>query len=384
MNKKALFVIIAILMLPQLILSQSVNLNFIGAGARARGMGGAFIGVADDATAASWNPAGLVRLEAAEASIVGIYESYTPSTDVEGFDAEPYKYSHVGLNFGSIALPLAIGQRNLVAAVAYQKVIDLYYKYEDDDVNQERTGGVNTIIPSIGIQLTPIFSLGASVNIYTGSSDYKQEDKTGWLYSDIEEGYEYSGMNFTIGGLFDFDRFRLGVVFKTPFGLNETENNSDYDVTIHMPKILGGGIAYAATEQLTIALDYEMRSFSESTTEYNKDYGLHREGDEEDLDWKDINQLRLGAEYLLMSGENIFPIRLGLATTPLPYEDNNGDQIVGVNFTAGVGLIMGNINLDVGFEYNTYQYEINSGLQKYDFSDNYLRLIVAGVFHFGQ
>ena len=34
--------------------------NFLGSGARARGMGGAFLGISDDADAASWNPAGLI------------------------------------------------------------------------------------------------------------------------------------------------------------------------------------------------------------------------------------------------------------------------------------------------------------------------------------
>ena len=47
--------------------------NSVGSGARAVGMGGAFIGVADDATAASWNPAGLIQLEKPELSIVGEY-----------------------------------------------------------------------------------------------------------------------------------------------------------------------------------------------------------------------------------------------------------------------------------------------------------------------
>ena len=44
--------------------------NPVGAGARALGMGGAFIGVADDATAASWNPGGLIQLETPEVSAV--------------------------------------------------------------------------------------------------------------------------------------------------------------------------------------------------------------------------------------------------------------------------------------------------------------------------
>ena len=49
--------------------------NPVGSGARATGMGGAFIGIADDATSASWNPAGLIQLEKPEISIVGAYLS---------------------------------------------------------------------------------------------------------------------------------------------------------------------------------------------------------------------------------------------------------------------------------------------------------------------
>ena len=42
-----------------------------GAGARAIGTGGAFIAVADDATAVSFNPAGLAQLLRPEVSLVG-------------------------------------------------------------------------------------------------------------------------------------------------------------------------------------------------------------------------------------------------------------------------------------------------------------------------
>ena len=45
----------------------------VGSGARATGIGSAFIAVADDATAASWNPAGLIQLERPEVSTVGSY-----------------------------------------------------------------------------------------------------------------------------------------------------------------------------------------------------------------------------------------------------------------------------------------------------------------------
>src|SRR6266581_6250480 len=48
----------------------------LGSGARAFGMGGAFLARADDATAASWNPAGLSYLRNPEVSIVGARNAF--------------------------------------------------------------------------------------------------------------------------------------------------------------------------------------------------------------------------------------------------------------------------------------------------------------------
>ena len=42
----------------------------LGVGARALGLGGAFVGVADDATACFWNPAGLAQLNRKELSLM--------------------------------------------------------------------------------------------------------------------------------------------------------------------------------------------------------------------------------------------------------------------------------------------------------------------------
>ncbi|HVD78767.1 MAG TPA: hypothetical protein VNH43_14215, partial [Vicinamibacteria bacterium] len=49
----------------------------LGSGARAFGMGGAFLARADDATAASWNPAGLSYLRRPEFTVVGARNSFT-------------------------------------------------------------------------------------------------------------------------------------------------------------------------------------------------------------------------------------------------------------------------------------------------------------------
>ena len=88
MKSKFLLLVVLVFLLVDLSHAVDVNFNFIGSGARARSMGGAFIGVADDATAMSWNPAGLAKLDKAEASVVGLYVDYKVSSDLDGFDAD--------------------------------------------------------------------------------------------------------------------------------------------------------------------------------------------------------------------------------------------------------------------------------------------------------
>src|SRR5262249_54921784 len=55
----------------------------LGAGARAYGMGGSFLARADDATAASWNPAGLSYLRIPELSLVGNYNIFHSTIGIE-------------------------------------------------------------------------------------------------------------------------------------------------------------------------------------------------------------------------------------------------------------------------------------------------------------
>src|SRR5437867_11652718 len=85
--RRTLWITVLCWWLPPVALAQTLpfgislppSLNFatspapVGSGARAQGKAVAFIGVADDATAASHNPAGLVQLQEPEASVVGSY-----------------------------------------------------------------------------------------------------------------------------------------------------------------------------------------------------------------------------------------------------------------------------------------------------------------------
>ena len=80
MKRIAFFLTIFLFVVQGLLLSQSLIETHlgcaVGSGARALGMGGAFIAVADDATATTWNPGGLGQIEYLELSMVGSYFSF--------------------------------------------------------------------------------------------------------------------------------------------------------------------------------------------------------------------------------------------------------------------------------------------------------------------
>src|SRR3990172_6214972 len=66
--KRKLFIVTFILLLlPQMLWASGMSLNV---GAKASALGGAFRGLADDWSAASWNPAGLAYLQKSEANSI--------------------------------------------------------------------------------------------------------------------------------------------------------------------------------------------------------------------------------------------------------------------------------------------------------------------------
>lgn len=87
---------------------------------RAMGMGGAFIGVADDATAITWNPAGLYQLERMKASLVTQYYSETTKFESSWFSFKEESDIFV-VNFASFAFPLNLGKYKITSTVAMQR-----------------------------------------------------------------------------------------------------------------------------------------------------------------------------------------------------------------------------------------------------------------------
>lgn len=168
----------------------AISPNVVGSGARALGMGGAFIGVADDATAASWNPAGLIQLERPEMSMVGAVRVGRVFFESKDFpDLAGTNYINSGdLNYFSLAYPFTIKRRNFVVSLNYQHLYDLsgavdfgkarFFPdismllggpgslYIKEKAKLRMTGKLYTISPAIAVEILPTLSLGATFNFW--------------------------------------------------------------------------------------------------------------------------------------------------------------------------------------------------------------------------
>ena len=203
-----------------------------GSGARSLGFSGSFVAIADDATAASWNPAGLINLERPEVSAVYRFTSIDNShRSTNGdFSVGENSYSSDGLNYLSAAYPLYLEavERNFTLSFNYQEAYDFtqefsartkdraesslsrtatdtfretkynFFQFQDDSINSlvtseietrvtstlrqrtttelesdlffEQTGVIDALTPAFAVEVTPKISLGGALNLYQDSA----------------------------------------------------------------------------------------------------------------------------------------------------------------------------------------------------------------------
>jgi len=141
-----------------------------GAGARALGMGGAFVAVADDATAPYWNPAGMPSVERAAVSAM---HSYTFN--------------------GLAAYDSVFGAYNLGAAGAVGGGVLMFRVDDIKDVGREVPGDPNSrpvlkgyfnwadyaFYGSYGRAVLPWLNVGANAVFIMGDHDYEDADSSG-------------------------------------------------------------------------------------------------------------------------------------------------------------------------------------------------------------
>jgi len=241
-----------------------------GFGAKSIAMGSAFISVADDYSAAYWNPAGLAQIKKMEFYGGISHLKYENSATYYGTnlssDENFTKLSSIGMVF-----PVPTYRGSLVFALGYERTKDfdktlhfsgyspdsndLFFTFNNDvdtlffdkNLQQEElvteSGNLNNWSFAGAIDVSPNVSVGMTMNFITGSSnylfDYYQDDINNFFpvvndpYRDINfESYtisqkiisDFSAFQIKLGALLRQSKnLRIGLTIDLPYSMNIVE-----------------------------------------------------------------------------------------------------------------------------------------------------------------
>jgi hypothetical protein len=166
---------------------------------------------------------------------------------------------------------------------------------------------------------------------------------------------------------------KVGATIRTPFDL-EVDGSYEWTVpagstagggkgqflnTVEVPLMFGAGVSGRIGENLTLTFDFETRMYGDKKIYRTTDKAVVDTLDLSDSK-KDLNQIRVGAEYLIVSSAGVIPIRVGFRTVPtlranVNEKDEYDGQVSGTGFTAGTGFIGGAVALDVTYARTTWE-----------------------------
>lgn len=374
-----------------------------GVGGRAMGMGGAYIGVGDDYSAAFWNPAALTQIRRLEGfatlsyaqhendATTGFYRDINPEYDVSILDPRNRdKASYTNFNSIGLAYPIPTYRGSLVFSLGYHRVrpydsnfsFSWYNNTPDDSLNQRwselEDGSLNNWTFAGATEIAPNFSVGASVNLWSGKNDFLSSFTeidviNYWQFDSYREDQsalsEFSGVNFKLAGLYRASSLlRLGFTLATPTTFtvkekwnssNEIEldngeveqgnNNGRFEYKIRSPFSLGVGASVnAAGLLLSGSLEHNDWSQIRYTTEPPIE-GLSRNEANYELarNYRATTRVRLGAEFTLPVLD--VQLRGGYLLDPNPFDGLPGDADREF-LTAGIGIFLDKqVRLDLAF-----------------------------------
>ncbi len=325
--------------------ANGLSLNSVGT--RAMGMGGAFVGLANDATALYWNPAGLAGQQS---SILVFGSDIVPTAtykmDLAHIDATTNSKHYISpnafFNYNLGKLSVGLGVYVPAGLGTDWNATDFGYPEGYDFLSKI---GVINISPGVAYQVTDKFSVGLAVNVYYAMFDMSQPimvdtdgdgvDDTPFQFSEESTGMGYGA---TIGLKYNINKMiSLGATFrtKTKVTMNGTAKNpaftafnapeSEFDRDVTWPTWIAGGVAIKPNDKLTIAIDGQYSMWSENkelkATYKNAVWNgamTSSGGDTFELKWEDALQLRVGAEYLVSKS---VMLRGGYYYDPAPAPD---------------------------------------------------------------
>jgi len=393
-----------------------------GSGARALGMARA-----DDATAASWNPAGLSYLRLPEVSFVysgGSLNSRetVPATgefidDRRHGDTPDFLAATYPLQLGPVSGSMQLSFQRQISFASFRTIDEFFVPSAVDTEPFTRRstitsrGGFDVLALGSGWQLTRTLRAGATLNRWFQGYEQTYDKPLEQGVSHQEVAFDFHGWNANFGLIWTpTEALNLGMIYKTGFrgdyflrrfrrdpfaneeGFRERSvNNDDVRVVeddlgvhqrlfrLHFPDAVGVGASLRPRSAVTVSVDYTRTGWSHGTVENFFDLG--RTGDPSifpELPYPTLNgvvpqedteQLRAGLEYVVIAGRWKVPLRVGYFSDrqyfrALQREATLADgSVIQVTraprfdaVTAGAGIILGRVLLDVAYVYEHGRY----------------------------
>ena len=378
------------------------SLNRPGSGARAAGMGNAFIAVSDDGTAASWNPAGLSQLRAPEISVVHsvawrdlFLEGYRTRDRSALFTSLKTPNTGADLEFASAAVPFTVAGRPVTVQVGWRRVYQFSGRLQGDTrripvssesrpesvirFDDSSQGGVDLWSVAGAVRVTSRLSLGWSTDFYRGEWENRQNvsEDPGVLGSTdfvaIQETNAVGDHTLNIGMLLAYPSVRVGVVYhgalrsvfevanSTRSSLTEPVDVSvgrDDGAELRFPRSIGLGVAWLPRPLVRLALDATYDEWTEFLVRIPRPGvpDLVQSGFDglppELSATRNTVTLNAGLERLFPVRGRYVPLRMGFIHEPQgerdPWLRQNSDQMV---LTAGTGLNSNSFKLDIAVEH---------------------------------
>ncbi len=374
--------------------------NFNNPGARSAGIGGAFVSIADDATAAVANPAGLTTLIRPEVSVEvkGIEFTKTVNNFAHrGVDtsfqlvSRDFKSSLVSPSFASFVFP--IQKITLSAFVNFENEFftrGAYVPLRRDGVAFfPAASKMDMSVVNYGLgfayKINEQFSLGASggvsqMDLNSYLTRYSTEIfSPGTVVNDAR--IEDKGSDFFINAgliIHAADNFSIGAIYKKSpsFELNQSylvvSSPADLvtrsKIAFNVPSSFGAGFSYRPSDVLTFAFDIMRIQYSSLTSDIkitvDENFVAPR-----DYTSEDGFEFHAGGEYVLFFSNLAFVIRGGVYSEPdnrikwngVTNDPNNANRTIAlqaqaalfepgetiVHGTFGIGVVISeNIQLD--------------------------------------
>jgi len=338
-----------------------------GSGARALGMGGAFLARADDATAASWNPAGLSYLRLPEVSFVysgGSLNSHetVPATgefidDRRHGDTPDFLAATYPLQLGPVSGSMQLSFQRQISFASFRTIDEFFVPSAGDTEPFTRRsmitsrGGFDVLALGSGWQLTRTLRAGATLNRWFNGYEQSYDKPVEFGQSHQEVKFDFRGWNVNLGVIWTpTETLNLGFIYKTgfrgeyflrrlrrdPFPGSQgdvRERTADSETLglvdemlglhpqMHFPDAIGVGASLRPRSALTVSVDYTRTGWSNGTVDSFFDLG--RTGEPqifERLPYPTLNssvpqddtaQIRAGLEYVVIGGRWKVPLRIG-------------------------------------------------------------------------